>query len=234
MGINKFAATATMVIGATAVGSGTAYSQQAQPVSGAQDSSTRVQDQSAAVAPPVAVEGVDREHGIRYRSRAVGRHGMEVTLVGATFALNPEAGTLSVADRNGTVVATISTTIPIGGHRLELKPVVDQSRQTVRLTPVDLPPELLHASPAAIVGMVVAGTAGMVAGAFAGLLGGLVGGLLVFVVGVIPGLLFGPMFGAFLGGAMGSSAGYDLGTCGSLECPQAPPGRIPPPPPRGR
>ncbi|NUS44798.1 MAG: hypothetical protein HOQ24_14050 [Mycobacteriaceae bacterium] len=170
------------------------------------------------------MENSDHENGIRYHSRQIDGHRVETTITGGTFVLDTAAGTVGVADRNGKVVATMSTTIPLGDHRVALAPAVDRSGTTMTLMPVDLPAELQHAAPAAIAGLIIGGAAGIFVGALTGAIVGLLGGLLLFVVGAIPGLLLGPLVGGFFGGVMGASTGWNLGNCGGISCPNPPPG----------
>lgn len=123
-----------------------------------------------------------------------------VTIDAGTFALGRDA--VTVANREGAVVATLPTSVRIAGHQYAVTPHLDTARTTLTLTPVgSVQPidawakDLNHPSTGEVVGAVI---------------GGVLGGLLGFLIG-LPFLIFGAVLGELIGTIVGIGVGVTQG-----------------------
>ncbi|KAA0021305.1 hypothetical protein [Antrihabitans cavernicola] len=173
MHIRKFAAVAVMAIAAVGITAGTANAQPAE------------------LAPP-AVAGVD--HGIAYKTLLTDAGKAVTTTIDAgTFSLSRDASSVTLADKNGGVVAQIPLTFQVADRQVSAVPTIDPSGQSLTLTPTHVAlqdigsqqwffGELQRASTGALVGALIGAAIGVIFLGIGFIPGGLIGagiGLLV-------------------------------------------------------
>ncbi|MET7771033.1 hypothetical protein [Nocardia sp. NPDC005366] len=169
MKIRKLVAATVLTVAATGVTAATAYG-------------------SPAITDPV-IAGNDR--GVEYTAAVAPDHSTAtMTLASGRFVVTPEAG-ISVVAPDGTVVATVPTTLnTVAGQQVRVAPEVDAAATTLTLTPVG-------GAPARAEFIGDAGTT--VAGVLIGCAVGALIGVLFFVAGFVPGCLVGGLIGGVIG-----------------------------------
>ncbi|WP_069162550.1 hypothetical protein [Nocardia altamirensis] len=174
MGIRKLVAAAALTIAATGIAAATAHGQ-------------------AEVA-QASFTGVDQ--GVAYTAAVEPDHSSAtVTLASGKFVLTPDQG-ISVVAPNGSVVATVPTTVQsVSGQQVQVAPEVNAAATTLTLKPVGAAvPE-----PGAPQFIGDAGTT------VAGVLIGCAIGFLIGLIFVIVGALFGCVIGGIIGGIAGAN-----------------------------
>ncbi|WP_330254842.1 hypothetical protein OG874_10040 [Nocardia sp. NBC_00565] len=172
MKIKKLVATTVLTIAATGITAATAYG-------------------SPEVASETVLNGVDR--GIEYTAAvAADRSDATITLASGRFVLTPDAG-ITVLAPDGSVVATVPTTLQTAAGQVQVTPEVDAAATTLTLTPVNAP--VAQWAPLQYIGD--AGTT--VAGVLIGCAVGALIGLLFFIVGFLPGCVIGGIIGGIAG-----------------------------------
>ncbi|WP_051407023.1 DUF456 domain-containing protein [Nocardia sp. CNY236] len=166
----KYAATAMLAIGTTAIAAGTAH--------GTPTAETVLADQ-----------GID--HGIQYESVLDSDARLVTTVADGRFELTEGAVTLS--DEDGALVATIPLAHEIANDTVTLEPVVADDGRRLELTNSALPSGTNIGYAADQYRLQRAGEAAGIGA----LIGALIG--LPLLIGIIPGAVFGALLGAVIG-----------------------------------
>ncbi|NNH75088.1 hypothetical protein HLB23_35450 [Nocardia uniformis] len=176
----RTAALTMLVLGSTVAAAGTVHAES---------------DSAAGESPAEMVSSVrGTANGVGYSATITpdGR-GVATTLDAGSFALTPDAAAVTIADRDGAVVAAVPLSFQVADHWIAVAPSIANQGTTLTLEPV-------HAMPLRDVSARENWDAQVQRGVFGALIGGTIGGLvtLPFWIFVLP-----PLLGIAIGAGIG-------------------------------
>ncbi|MGW4773376.1 hypothetical protein ACWEO2_35745 [Nocardia sp. NPDC004278] len=123
MRISTITATALLALATTTIGAGVVHAEPAPPVA------------NSTADAPLDLQGVFQQIGYHVTA-AENRHAVVTTISEGRWDLVRENRVVSLTDHNGQVVAALPTALNIGGHRINLAPVIDEAGTRLSLTPI--------------------------------------------------------------------------------------------------
>lgn len=189
MRLQKITVATMLTIAATGIAAATAHAEPA-----------------ATAAPTAELSG--SQDGVNYTvSRSDDGTRVIAKLDGGTFAATDSA--VQIVNRAGTVVDTISLTLPLGADTVNLRPQLDQDSTTLTATPIgqwrETSPRQRNIEMGMAMGLFAGGMIGGVIGLAIGLLGFVVLGVITLPLGGMLGALAGAAIGAGIGGTIPAS-----------------------------